>query len=141
EGILMGHKAGTALLLFGCLLMAAGLLFLSAAFGYRTDDSIVGAGMCAFSLGALVGAGGLYLKARTQNSAASLPGAKPQPKAVRGGCDLCGSESPVIHCRVHQLHICGNCLGPHYDFRSCAYVPSTRRSTPAKSTARFAAKA
>jgi hypothetical protein len=33
---------------------------------------------------------------------------------------------------VHQLHLCADCLGKHYDFRSCAYVPSTRRGVTAK---------
>jgi hypothetical protein len=42
---------------------------------------------------------------------------------------------------VHEIHLCGNCLGDHYDFRSCAYVPSTRRTAPSKPAARFAAKA
>ncbi len=78
------------------------------------------------------------LAVKSGTTTASVP--KAQPKRVRGGCDLCGSETPVIHCRVHDIHVCGNCLANHYDFRSCAYVPSTRRTAGSKA-ARFAAKA
>jgi len=28
---------------------------------------------------------------------------------------------------VHQVHLCADCLGQHYDLRSCTYVPSSRR--------------
>jgi len=44
---------------------------------------------------------------------------------------------PVIHCKVHQVHMCAECLGQHYDFRTCSYVPSTRRpATKAKNLAK-----
>ncbi len=136
----MGKVSGLAIVC-GCFLMLLGLAFLPAAFGPHPDDSILGLGICVFSLGALTIAGGLYMKAlavKSGTTTASVP--KAQPKRVRGGCDLCGSETPVIHCRVHDIHVCGNCLANHYDFRSCAYVPSTRRTAGSKA-ARFAAKA
>jgi hypothetical protein len=63
---------------------------------------------------------------------------KAQAKRSRGGCDLCGTEAPVVNCRVHQMHLCGECLGQHYDFRSCVYVPSTRRQMAIKGMARAA---
>jgi hypothetical protein len=142
EGILMGRTLSGWAIIAGCFLMFLGLCFLPAALGRHRDDAILGAGICVFAVGTLISAAGLYLKALVLQSAATLPGgAKPQPKQIRGGCDLCGTESPVIHCRVHQLHLCGNCVAKHYDFRSCVYVPSTRRNAPAKAVAKFAAKA
>ena len=53
-------------------------------------------------------------------------------------CDRCAKDEPVIQCRVHQLHLCGDCLAQHYDFRSCAYVPSTRRATVKSAAAQAA---
>jgi len=136
----MGKVSGLAIVC-GCFLMVLGLAFLPAAFGPHPDESILGLGICVFSLGALTVAGGLYMKAHALKSGTNSANApKAQPKRVRGGCDLCGSETPVIHCRVHDIHVCGNCLGNHYDFRSCAYVPSTRRTAGSKA-ARLAAKA
>lgn len=135
------RKVSGLAIVCGCFLMVLGLAFLPAAFGTHPDESILGLGICVFSLGALTVAGGLYMKAHALKSGATSANApKVQPKRVRGGCDLCGSETPVIHCRVHDIHVCGNCLGNHYDFRSCAYVPSTRRTAGSKA-ARFAAKA
>jgi len=134
-------KASGWLIAVGCLMMLVGLTFLPAAFGSHPDESILGLGISLFALGAFIGAIGLYLKARaTRASTPASTSSKAQPKRVRGGCDLCGSETPVIHCRVHDIHMCGTCLANHYDFRSCAYVPSTRR-TAASKAARFAAKA
>jgi hypothetical protein len=125
----------------GCFLMLLGAGFVPAAFKEQSDTTILGVGICLFAFGALTSAAGLYLKARALQSSAPAASAKPQAKRTRGGCDLCGIEVPVIHCRVHEVHLCGNCLSNHYDFRSCAYVPSTRRTASAKTTARFAAKA
>ena len=133
----MGKVSGWAIV-SGCFLMVIGLSLVPAALGPHPDDSILGLGICTFSFGALAGAGGLYMKARAVQAGPAAP--KPQPKRIRGGCDLCGSETPVIHCRVHDVHVCGNCLADHYDFRSCAYVPSARRTASSKA-ARFAAKA
>jgi hypothetical protein len=84
-------------------------------------------------LGALVVAAGLYAKARVLQFA--IASGEPRKEStttnqrVRGGCDLCGSEAPVVQCKVHQLHLCGTCLAQHYDVRSCAYVPTTRTAT------------
>jgi len=61
--------------------MLMGLCFLPAAFGQHPDVSILQAGICLFTLGALIAAIGTYLKARAlQSSAASQATAKPQPK-------------------------------------------------------------
>jgi hypothetical protein len=136
EGVLMGQKLGSVALISGCFMMLLGLSFIPAALAQHQDETILGAGMCAFAFGALLASAGFYVKTRALQSSSS-PGTKPQPK-IRGGCDLCGTEVPAIHCRVHHLHICGNCLAQHYDFRSCVYVPSTRRPAPAKAAARAA---
>lgn len=134
----MGQRLGTFAIVCGALLMLVGLCFLPAAMAEHKDEAILGAGICAFAFGSLLAAGGFYLKAQVLNMSAANGPAKAAPKPVRGGCDLCGTETPAIHCRVHQIHICGNCVGPHYDFRSCVYVPSTRRQTNSKGSARAA---
>jgi hypothetical protein len=131
-------KASGWLIIGGSVVMMLGLCFLPAAFGPHADESMLAAGVAIFAFGTLTCSGGIYLKARALQSNTTSSAAKAQPKRQRGGCDLCGLEMPVIHCRVHQIHICGNCVADHYDFRSCAYVPSTRRSAPAKLAARAA---
>ena len=131
-------KASGWLIIGGSVVMMLGLCFLPAAFGPHADESMLAAGVAIFAFGTLTCSGGIYMKARALQSSASSNAPKAQPKRQRGGCDLCGLEMPVIHCRVHQIHICGNCVAGHYDFRSCAYVPSTRRAAPAKLAARAA---
>jgi hypothetical protein len=126
----MGRKLTLALIVVGSLFMLLGLTFLASGLAQRQDESISGAGICTFSLGALISAAAFYLRARAARATVPAP-AKPQPKA-RGGCDLCGVESPAVMCRVHQLHLCPNCLAKHYDTRSCVYVPSTRRAPMAR---------
>ena len=133
----MGQKLSSFALICGSSLMLLGLCFVPAALGENKDEAILGAGICAFAFGALITASGLYLKAKV-TTAGPAGALNAPPKPVRGGCDLCGTESPVIHCRVHNLHICGNCLGQHYNFRSCVYVPSTRRPSAAGTKARAA---
>jgi hypothetical protein len=121
--------------------MLTGLCFVPAAFEQNTDATILGAGVCLFAFGALISAGGFYLKARTLDSATQAGEAKKMAgRRLRGGCDICAVEAPVIQCRVHQLHLCGHCLGEHYQFRACAYVPSSR-ALPQKSPGKMAAKA
>ena len=129
----MGLKLSGLLIIVGSLLMIVGATFLAAALGQRQDETIVGAGICAFSFGSLLVAGGLYLKARTLQASPALAAAsKPQPKPTRGGCDLCGTESPAVLCRTHDVHLCPACLSKHYDKRTCAYAPSIRRAPAAK---------
>jgi len=133
----MGQKLGSVALICGGFMMLLGLSFIPAALAQQhQDETILGAGICAFAFGALLASAGFYVKARALQNTSS-PGAKTQQK-VRGGCDLYGSELPAVLCRVHHLHICGSCLAQHYDFRSCVYVPSTRRPAPAKPNARAA---
>ena len=133
----MGQKLSSVALIGGSSLMLLGLALVPAALSQEKDEAILGAGICAFAFGALIAAAGLYLKAKAA-SAGRAGGQNATPKAIRGGCDLCGTELPVIHCRVHNVHICGNCLAQHYDFRSCVYVPSTRRPAAARANARAA---
>jgi len=117
----------------GGFIAFVGLCFLPAAFGPDADHTMLGAGAVIFASGLLIMAGSVYLKASVLGADAtnSAPSAKRSRKA---SCDRCGQDEPVIQCRVHQVHLCGDCLAEHYDFRSCAYVPSTRRGT-AKSAA------
>jgi hypothetical protein len=109
------------------------------------DSSVLGLGAAVFGVGCLLMAAGFYLKAQA-TYAQPLPAnlskeTATAPKAPpRGACDLCRKETPVIHCKVHQFHLCGRCLAEHYDFRSCVYVPSTRR-VETKNTKSMASKA
>jgi hypothetical protein len=139
----MSSKTGSWIIAAGALMMFVGLCFLPGAFGDHPDADMLEIGACQFSLGALIVAGGIYAKARSMQIAIALgePRKESAPnQRVRGGCDLCGSEAPVVQCRVHQLHLCGGCLAQHYDVRSCAYVPTTR-TTPHKAGRNLAANA
>ena len=129
----MSSKTATWIIAAGALMMFIGLCFLPGAFGSHPDPDMLEIGACQFSLGALVVAAGIYTKARVLQSAIASGEPRKEPatanQRIRGGCDLCGSEAPVVQCRVHQLHLCGSCLAQHYDVRSCAYVPTTRTAT------------
>ena len=135
----MSSKTANWMIVVGVLMLLVALCFAPGALRSEPDPGLLAAGGGVFSLGVLIIAGGIYLKARLlQSKAADEP---PAPKKrVRGGCELCGTQDPVIHCRVHQLQLCPTCLASHYDFRSCAYVPSTRRPA-AKGGKAMAAKA
>jgi hypothetical protein len=133
----MSSKTATWIMAAGVMLMFIGLCFLPAALGDHPDADMLEIGACQFSLGALVLAAGIYAKARVLQAAIAsgdLPKVPAPNQRVRGGCDLCGTEAPVVQCKVHQLHLCGNCLAQHYDVRSCAYVPTTR-TAPSKGRA------
>jgi hypothetical protein len=136
EGLAMGQKLGSLLLISGSFLMLLGVALVPAAFGQSHDQSILGSGICAMSFGALLCGGGFYVKGRFLQAASPAGIAVAQQRS--GGCDLCHSEVPAVLCRVHNLHICGDCLSGHYDFRSCVYVPSTRRAATSKPIARAA---
>src|SRR5713226_10056566 len=131
----MGKKVSSWLIIFGCFLMVGGIGFLPATLGNHPDPTILDSGIFLFSLGALTVAGGIYVMAVALQGNSVAEPAKPQARRSRGGCDLCGTEVPVVNCRVHQIHLCGDCVAKHYDFRSCVYVPSTRRPAPAKAMA------
>lgn len=116
----------------GAIGVFVGLLMLPAALGEHPDTSLLILGACGVSLGSLIASSGIFLKARASDPAAgsnASPGESRSARRVRGGCDVCHGDLPVIHCKVHQVHLCPGCLGRHYDFRSCAYVPSTRQTS------------
>ena len=94
-----------------------------------------------FGAGALMIAGGIYLKALVLGTPAisnAPTSGSASNRKPRGGCDLCRNDIPTIHCRVHELHLCSTCMAEHYDARSCAYVPSTRGRSTQKVRARGA---
>lgn len=124
----MATKTGTWLIRIGACIAFLGLCGLLAAFEPNRDKTLLGAGMMVLSTGMMLVAGGLYIKARTFRETVAS-NASPGKRGRKANCDRCGKNEPVIQCRVHQVHLCGDCLGNHYDFRSCAYVPSTRRTT------------
>ena len=126
----MSSQTGNWMIGAGVLGGVIGILMLPAALGEHPDTSLLVLGACGVSLGSMVAAAGVYLKARALSTAG--PGgasaeSKNSRRRVRGGCDVCHGDLPVIHCKVHQVHLCPDCLGQHYDFRTCSYVPSTRR--------------
>ncbi len=120
-------KVGTWLIGIGCLVALFGLTVLPSALGSHGDDTLLNLSVLAISFAMTLIAGGLYIKARaypgtpTRDTGAAKRGRK-------ANCDGCGKLEPIIQCRVHQQHLCADCLTTHYDFRSCAYVPSIRRS-------------
>ncbi len=129
----MSTKTASWIIGAGVLMMFIGLCFLPGAFGPHPGQDMLEIGACQFSLGALIVAGGIYAKARVVQFA--IAAGEPRKEVatanqrVRGGCDLCGTEAPVVQCKVHQLHLCGTCLTQHYDVRSCSYIPTSRTSS------------
>jgi hypothetical protein len=139
----MSSKASSWLAAAGVVMMLMGLCFLPAGLRDNSEASTLQMGIGVFSAGSLIAALGVYLKARALK-AGIVPGkvgseatAKRKP---RRGCDLCGTDTPVVLCTVHQIHVCGTCLVQHYDQRSCAYVPS-KRAADASKTVKPLAKA
>lgn len=137
----MAAKIGTWLIAIGSFVAFVGLCFLPAAFGPDPDKSMLSAGAMLFSTGILLVAGALYVKARALGGPTSASTATSAKRTRKASCDRCGQEEPVIQCRVHQIHLCADCLATHYDLRSCAYVPSTRRGAAGKSNAAAASSA
>jgi len=123
----MSSKTCNWIIAVGALGALIGLGLAASSMGSQIDATLLSLGACALSFGSLIAAGGVYLKARLLGGESGAPSeAKSTQKRARGGCDTCG-DTPVVNCKVHQVHLCGDCLADHYDFRSCAYVPSTRR--------------
>jgi hypothetical protein len=129
----MATKTGTWLMAVGVFIVFAGLCFLPAAFGRDADKTMLGAGAMVIAIGAALIAAGFYVKARALGTTTTATPSSAKRIRGKSTCDQCGLEEPVIQCRVHQIHLCAACLGGHYDFRSCAYVPSTRRGALIKS--------
>jgi len=122
----MALKAGTWLIGIGCFFAFAGLCFLPAAFGLHPDSSMLSGGAMVFSTGMVLIAIGVYVKARHWSDVTPAPFSTGNKRGRKINCDLCGKHDAIIQCRVHQLQLCADCVGEHYDFRSCAYVPSVR---------------
>ena len=139
----MSSRTGNWMIAVGIIAGIMGLIALPAALGEHVDTSLLTLGACGLSLGSMITAAGFYLKARAMMSSRAstvVSGESVQPaRRLRGGCDVCHGDSPVIHCKVHQVHLCPGCVAKHYDFRSCTYIPSTRGTTP--ETAKAFAKA
>jgi hypothetical protein len=130
----MALKIGSWLVGVGCCFAVVGLCFLPAAFGVHPDSSLLVAGGMLFSLGMVVTASGMYVKARHWAELGSAMAASEKNRG-RKLCESCGKQKAAIQCRVHQLQLCANCLEEHYDFRSCAYSPTVRQAN-AKSKVR-----
>jgi hypothetical protein len=107
----------------GALAVLIGLAVGVSSMGEHVETTLLSLGACIVTTGLLIAATGVFLKARLLQAQGE---SKPVQRKARGGCDVCGGVA-VINCKVHQVHLCADCLGKHYDFRSCAYVPSSRR--------------
>jgi hypothetical protein len=134
----MSLKTSNWMIIAGSLMLFLALCFVPGALHNDPDVSLLAIGGGLFSLGMLTIAAGVYLKARVLQLHPAAVASAPK-KRVRGGCELCASHDPVIQCRVHQLQLCPACLSNHYDFRSCVYVPASRR--PAAKSGKAMAKA
>lgn len=136
----MSSRTGNWMIALGVVMLFMGLLVLPAALGDHPETSLIALGACGVSLGSITVASGIYLRARALQTPDAPGAAAGEPRSatrrIRGGCDVCHGDLPVIHCKVHQVHLCPDCLTQHYDFRSCTYVPSTRRTTKTKSAAK-----
>ncbi|HEV8048439.1 MAG TPA: hypothetical protein VGP35_11945 [Terriglobales bacterium] len=99
----MSTKTASWIIGAGVLMMFIGLCFLPGAFGAHPGQDMLEIAACQFSLGALIAAGGIYAKARVLQFAIASGEPRKEPatanQRVRGGCDLCGTEAPVVQCR------------------------------------------
>lgn len=125
----MALKISSWMVGVGCCFAMAGLCFLPAAFGLHPDHSLLSAGGMLFSLGMVVAASGMYVKARYWAELAPALAAS-DSKRGRKTCDACGKQKAAVQCRVHEVQLCADCLEDHYDFRSCAYAPTVRQVNP-----------
>ena len=125
----MSSKMGGWLVLLGVLIALGGLIVLPAAARTGADRNLLGVGMSVFAMGALMISAGIYVKARDLQSNGK-PRKPVEETEKKAGCERCHAKPPAVQCKVHQIHLCDSCLADHYDFRSCVYVPSTRRATP-----------
>ncbi|MFZ3266139.1 MAG: hypothetical protein WA172_19185 [Terriglobales bacterium] len=126
-------KIGSWLIGIGCCFALAGLCFLPAAFGPHPESTMLNAGAMLLSAGMVLAASGMYMKARSWTQSAPAAPAKADKKGVRKPCKLCSKQDALIFCRAHEMQLCADCLGKHFDFRSCVYIPIER---PAASKAR-----
>jgi hypothetical protein len=121
----MALKIGSWMIGAGCFLAFVGLCFLPLAFGAQRDATELAAGAMVFSTGMVLAAAGFYMKARTMGEGDGTK-IRSNGKGKRKVCNACGTQESAVECRVHNVNLCPECLGKHYDFKSCAYVPSTR---------------
>lgn len=124
----MTSQAGNWIIGVGAFIVFVALCCFPSALGTPPDADLLAVGACLFSIGILLGATGMYLKARFLQSQGQAFQAEMANRRSRGGCELCGSDVPVIQCRVHQLQLCATCLAEHFDPRSCSFIPLPRRT-------------
>jgi hypothetical protein len=129
KGRSMQSKLANSMMGVGAVGIFVGFITMLSSRGEHPDSTILSIGALAVSLGSLLAAAGMYVKAKYLQPSAPAAGiaGRAQPRRIRGGCDLCHGDVPLIHCRVHQVHMCADCTAQHFDPRSCTYIPSTRR--------------
>ncbi len=96
----MSSRTGNWMIALGVVVLLMGVLVLPAALGEHPDTSLIALGACGVSLGSMIAALGIYVKARALQSP-DAPGApsgetKSSTRRVRGGCDVCHGE-PAQH--------------------------------------------
>jgi hypothetical protein len=135
----MSPRTGNWMIAVGTLGALAGLGLAASSMGVQIETTLLALGACALSIGSLTAATGVYIKARLlQGQPGAASEGKNGQRRGRSGCDICG-DTPVVNCKVHKVDLCADCLGEHYDFRSCAYVPSPRRQAAKSSTGKVMA--
>src|SRR6476646_2516289 len=102
----MQSKAGNWMMALGAVIAVIGLVVIPAGLGQNSADrNMLGVGATIFSLGALMAAMGLYIKAKAQPfTRQKISEVSARNRPLRGGCDRCQAEVPVIQCKVHQQH-------------------------------------
>ncbi len=129
----VSNKLGQVLLIFGGLLMTAGVCLAPAGFGKDADPSVLGLSASLFSLGALCMAGGFFAKSRLL--ATLQEGERQISKSKKSKlqlCEACQESTAIIVCATHRASLCADCMPGHYDARACAYAPlNLGRSTAA----------
>ena len=105
----MSPQTGNWMIAVGLLGGFIGVLMLPAALGEHPDTSLLVLGACGVSLGSMVAAAGVYLKARALQSPAVAGGAavesKNSKRQVRGGWNVWHGDLPDIHCKVNYVNL------------------------------------
>jgi len=121
------QKLGTTLLIFGSGLVFFAIIFAPTAIGASADPSALSIVGGTFSLGTLIVAAGLYLRAKVMAAQNEILNAKLRPRKTGERCGMCEIAPALLWCTQHQAKICPACLASH-DSSSCTYVDISRKA-------------
>lgn len=108
------------LLILGGLLLVASLLMLPTLLAPHPDPQQVMASAGLFGGGAIVLAGGFYLRARTLMRRLEKLTTEQAQGAVK--CSVCQTMAAIVVCRMHEVKLCAACIGRHDLVQLCSYV-------------------